>query len=154
LINKKKSEDSSRKANTKYILLLLLGFMFLTLSGLMDMIIMQNTDPGQVQFWYMLFATIMCMSYLLVKREKLEPKKLIKNYWVPLSALFLVIGDRALFTAAAIEESELSTMALIKQASVLITVIFGGLIFKEKHILYRLMCACIVLVGVSIVIML
>lgn len=41
-------------------------------------------------------------------------------------------------------------MTVIKQSSVIVTVLTGWLVFKEKHILYKLMCTLIVLAGIFV----
>ncbi len=41
-------------------------------------------------------------------------------------------------------------MTLIKQSSVIVTVLTGWIVFKEKNILYKLICAGIVTIGILI----
>ena len=62
----------------------------------------------------------------------------------------LVVGDKLLFEANANPSSEVTLMTLIKQSSVIVTVLTGWLVFKEKNILYKLMCAGIVILGILI----
>ena len=61
-----------------------------------------------------------------------------------------MIGDRLLFEANANPDSQVTLMTLIKQSSVIVTVLTGWLVFKEKNILYKLMCTLIVLTGIFI----
>ena len=65
-------------------------------------------------------------------------------------SISLVIGDRLLFEANAHPDSEVTLMTVIKQSSVLVTVLTGYFVFKEKHILYKLMCTAIVLAGIFV----
>ena len=62
----------------------------------------------------------------------------------------LIVGDKLLFEANANPASEVTVMTIIKQSAVIVTVLTGWLIFKEKHILYKMMCAGIVLSGIFI----
>jgi len=57
-----------------------------------------------------------------------------------------------LFNANAITESTVSGMSLIKQISVVVTIVIGGLMFKEKNILYKLICATIIFLGIILVV--
>ena len=66
-----------------------------------------------------------------------------------MSVLF-VIGDRALFIANSDPNSTVVTMTLIKQCSVLVTIIGGRLMFKEKRTLYKIACALVVIAGIVI----
>lgn len=152
LINIKKDE-LGKKTEPKYIFLLL-GFAILSsLAGLFDKIIMSKIASGEHQFWYMLFMSILAVAYLLTNKKRLSIKTYTQNYWIILAALALIIGDRFLFLANGDTASKLSVMSLLKQTSVIVTVISGGLIFKEKNILFRFVCAMIVLLGIGIVVM-
>ena len=154
LKNENKGEnENAKKIKTKSVILVLLSGIFSTLSGFMDKVLMKDITSGQLQFWFLLFLAIMYIITIIVKKEKIEPKKLMKNYWMLILAICLVIGDRLLFNANGITESKVSVMSLVKQLSVIITVIAGGIIFKEKYILYRLGCAIIVIVGVTVVVL-
>ena len=65
-------------------------------------------------------------------------------------SLSLIVGDKLLFEANASPDSQVTLMTVIKQSSVIVTVLTGWLVFKEKHILYKLMCTGIVLAGIFI----
>jgi drug/metabolite transporter (DMT)-like permease len=64
--------------------------------------------------------------------------------------VLFVIGDKALFIACAQQDSAVITMTLIKQCSVLITIIGGRLVFKEKGVLHKLLCACVIIAGIAV----
>ena len=65
-------------------------------------------------------------------------------------SLSLVFGDRLLFLANASPESQVTVMTVIKQSSVIVTILTGWIFFKEKNILFKLMCALIILCGIFI----
>ena len=122
-------------------------------SGTMDKILMQHMESSQLQFWFMFFMTLIYGAVLLIRRERISIKCLKSNFWIPLMSLSLIIGDRLLFEANANPNSEVTLMTVIKQCSVLITVLTGWLVFKEKHIIYKLLCTGIVLCGIFIAIL-
>ena len=107
-------------------------------------------ESGQLQFWYMLFLVILYFGYMLVSRTKIEWRNIFKNYWLIIMSVLFVFGDKALFEACKYPDSSVITMTLIKQCSVLITIIGGRLVFKEKHTLYKLMCAAVIIAGIVI----
>lgn len=149
LVNLKK--DSSSKSITAIVLICALINCFLnSVSGIMDKILMQDMTSEQLQFWFMLFLTIMYGLILAFKKERISPACLKTNYWIPLMSLSLIVGDRILFIANANPLSEVTVMTVIKQSSVIVTTLLGFVFFKEKNILYKSFCILIVLSGVII----
>lgn len=152
LVNLKKSANS--KGMTLPVLIAALLNCFLNaVSGTMDKVLMQYMSSSQLQFWFMLFSALIYGAVLLVTHEKVSVKALKNNFWIPLLSLSLVFGDRLLFEANASPLSEVTLMTVIKQSSVVVTVLTGWLIYKEKDILYKLMCTAIVLSGIFVAVL-
>ncbi|MCC8168841.1 MAG: EamA family transporter [Oscillospiraceae bacterium] len=149
LVNLKK-EGSSEKTKALYIILVLVSCLMNTISELLDKILMQHMESGQLQFWYMFFLLVLYFGYMLVTRTKINFKTLKTNYWILILSVLFVIGDKALFIACSLEDSTVIAMTLIKQCSVLITIIGGRLVFKEKHTLYRILCAAVIIAGIMV----
>ena len=149
MVNLKK--DTSSKGVTFTVLIAALLNCFLNaISGTMDKVLMKSMESSQLQFWFMLFMTVIYGIVLLVRKEKVSVKCLKYNYWIPVMSISLIVGDKLLFEANANPASEVTIMTIIKQSAVIVTVLTGWLIFKEKHILYKMMCASIVLTGIFI----
>ncbi len=149
LVNLKKSA-SAKGVTLITLTAALLNCFFNAVSGTMDKILMQYMTSAQLQFWFMFFSAAIYGVILLVRREKISVKCLKTNYWIPLMSISLIFGDRLLFEANASPESQVTLMTIIKQSSVFVTVLTGWLVFKEKHILYKLMCTLIVLAGIFV----
>jgi len=149
LVNLKKSTNA-KGVTALTLIAALLNCFFNAVSGTMDKILMKDMTSSQLQFWFMLFSALIYGVILLIKREKISVKSIKTNYWIPLMSLSLVVGDRLLFEANADPESQVTLMTIIKQSSVFVTVLTGWLCFKEKHILYKLMCTAIVLAGIFV----
>ncbi len=128
----------------------LLNCFFNAVSGVMDKIIMKSIDSNQLQFWFMFFMTIINGVILAVRKEKISFSSVKTNYWIPLMSLSLVLGDKLLFEANANPQSEVTLMTLIKQSSVIVTVLTGRFVFKEKDLLFKLLCTAIVITGIMI----
>ncbi len=153
MVNLKK--DTSSKGVTFTVLIAALLNCFLNaISGTMDKVLMKSMESSQLQFWFMLFMTVIYGIVLLVRKEKVSVKCLKYNYWIPVMSISLIVGDKLLFEANANPASEVTIMTIIKQSAVIVTVLTGWLIFKEKHILYKMMCAGIVLSGIFIALLL
>ena len=145
-------QNSDENVKFKYIAFSLLTCLFNAISGVMDKALMQTGEitASQLQFWYMLYMTLLYGIYILAARVPLKLGTLKTNYWIVVLSILFVAADRALFIANADPESEVTVMTLIKQSSVVITVLSGKLFFKEKHILKRAICAGIVIAGIVV----
>jgi len=150
LVNIKKDKTGSKELTLPILTAALLNCFFNAISGTLDKVLMRHMASGQLQFWFMFFMSVIYGIILIIKKEKICVKSLYGNYWVPLMSLSLVFGDKLLFEANANPQSEVTLMTLIKQSSVIVTVLTGWIVFKEKNILYKLMCAGIVILGIVI----
>ncbi|MCD8390818.1 MAG: DMT family transporter [Firmicutes bacterium] len=141
-----------KKAGAASLALVLISCLMNAVSEILDKYLMGSTDmtSGQLQFWYMLFLVVLYFGYLLVSRTKIDWRNLFKNYWLIIMSVLFVFGDKALFEACKYENSSVITMTLIKQCSVLITIIGGRLMFKEKNTAYKLFCAAVIIAGIVI----
>ena len=148
-----KSGRSGKPITLPILLAALSNCFFNAVSGTMDKVLMQYMESSQLQFWFMLFMTIIYGVIRIFRKEKISPRSLKTNYWIPMLSISLVLGDRLLFEANANPASEVTLMTVIKQSSVIVTTLTGWLIFKEKNILYKMLCTAIVLSGIYIAIL-
>ena len=124
-------------------------------SGLMDKIL-TNMDlpiymtPSQLQFWYMFFLTCFYAAYFLLSRTKADVKGAVKNYWIWILSVLFILADRALFIANQEPDSKVTVMTLIKQSGCIVTILGGRLVFKEKNIVHKLICAAVIVAGIVI----
>jgi len=123
---------------------------FNSISAVMDKFLMRDMTSAQLQFWFMFFSTILYGIILIVKREKISLKTLKTNFWIPLMGFLLVLGDRLLFIANGAQNSKVTVMTLLLQVSVVVTIILGRVIYKEKNFIYKLCCAGIVISGIVV----
>lgn len=144
--------DNDEKVKTKYLILSLASCLLNAVSGFMDkkLLATGDIDSSQLQFWYMLYMTVLYGAYILARRVPLRLSTLKTNYWIIILSVLFVAADRALFIANEDPLSQVTVMTLIKQSSVVITVLTGKLFFKEKHILKRSICAAIVIAGICV----
>lgn len=77
-------------------------------------------------------------------------KSAIKNPWIWLLAILFVIADRCLFIANADPDSKVTIMTLIKQSCCFVTILAGKFIFHEKKILHKFLCACVIVAGIIV----
>lgn len=140
--------NGGEKAKAVYIFLVLVSCLCNAVSELLDKMLMQSMNSGQLQFWYMFFLVVLYLGYMLVTKTKIQWRTLYKNYWVIILSVLFVIGDKALFIACSKPDSTVVAMTLIKQCSVMVTILGGRLVFKEKRTLYKMLCAAVIIAGI------
>ena len=112
-----------------------------------DKKVMSYVTSSQLQFWFMLFMMVIYWIILLFKEKEFKIKN---NYCILLTAIFLTIGDRCLFIANSFPQSKVWFMTILKQLSVIVSVILGKVIFKEKNIIKKIICSLIIILGVML----
>ncbi len=135
------------------VILALISCLFNAVSGTMDKILMKNMTSGQLQFWYMLFLTLMYLVYILVTKTPMNWKSCFTNHWVWILSIAFVIADRCLFIANSYADSQVTIMTLIKQSGCIVTILGGRFIFHEKNIRYKLICASVIIAGIVVAVL-
>lgn len=147
-----RKEKQSEKVDFKTVLIAFAGCGLTALSGALDKMLMRKGDltSSQLQFWYMLFLVIFYAVYIILTRTKIDIKSTLRNKWIYLMSITLVIGDKALFVANNDIQCTVTLMTLIKQISCVVVILGGKFVFKEKRILYKLFCAAVIISGIII----
>ncbi len=152
LVNMTKTGGAGgEKARMKYIGLVMISCLMNSCSEIFDKWFMRpetGITTGQLQFWYLFFLTVMYMIHIFVKRIHIDWRMIYKNYWLVILAVLFVIGDKALFVAN--RTGSVIPLTLCKQCAVMITILGGRVVFKEKNIIFKLLCAVVVICGIII----
>lgn len=151
LVNTTAIDDSNKKNSWKLILLFLVSCLGSSVSAIIDKKILGYVSSGQLQFWFLLFLTFFYWITLFAKKEKINFKNLKTNYWILIVGIMLAIGDRLLFIANQNPDSKVIVMTMLKQLSVVISIILGKLIFHEKNILKKLLYSILIISGVVLI---
>ena len=161
LVNFTAGKKRGENTTLKVVPLVLASCILNACSGVADKFLLSTTPdrcifgaevltPTQMQFWYMLYLTALYGIYILIKKEKINVKKCVTSPWIWILSALFIIADKALFVANADPNSKVVVMTLIKQCSVLITIAMGRIVYKEKNIFLRVMCAIIIISGITI----
>lgn len=150
ILSNSSNQLSKKSSIYLYVVLAFLSCFFNAISGFMDKILMKDITSSQLQFWYMLFLFCYYIIFVLITRQKICLVSALKNKWVWILSLLFIVADRSLFIANGIEESKVTIMTLLKQSGVIVSILAGKFVFKEKNILHKLFCACIIICGIVI----
>ncbi len=145
--------DSVEKVAPLMVLFALGSCLLNAVSGTMDKILMRYVNSTQLQFWFMLFLVLFYALYCLVRKEKIRVKSCLKNYWIWILAILFVVGDKALFVANQNPDSKVTIMTLLKQSGCIVTIFAGKIVFKEKNIVHKLICAFVIIAGIVIAVL-
>lgn len=152
---KDEQTNVSNKVQRRCIILYLLACVCNEISALNDKFMLQRISSYQMQFWFMLFVAIIfwiCFFVVSIKHKKiLATKSDFKNIFIYLAAIMLFVGDQFLFRALNDPASKLSIASMLKQISTIVSVIVGGLMFKEPNLKKKLIFLAIILVGIIII---
>lgn len=165
IVNLKKDKQTGEHTSYKVIPLVIISALFNAFSATIDKYTL-SSDPNrwffgsellnvaQMQFWYMLYLTSFYGLYILarylVKKEKINAKKALKCPWIYVLSILFMLADKAMFIANSNPYSKVITMTTLQQISVLVTIVLGKILYKEKNILYRMCCAILIITGIII----
>ena len=117
-------------------------------SALYDKHIMVQMHPLFVQSWTNLYITVVVGLYLLVMRGVTRTSVTFRWDWILLLTAVLITGaDMAYFFALGSEGALLSVISIVRRAAVLVTFVFGALIFKEKNLTGKALALLLLLAG-------
>lgn len=136
------------KVDVRIVLMAFASCLFNAISGLLDKLLMKDISSSQLQFWYLLFLVLFYLLFILVTRTKIQFFSVLKNYWVWLLSILIVVADRVLFLANGMEGSRITVMTLLKQAGCIVTILAGRFLFHEKNTGHKLFCAMIIIAGI------
>lgn len=138
------------QVDVKIVIMAFASCLFNAVSGLLDKILMKDISSSQLQFWYLLFLMLMYLCFILVTRTKVHMGSVVKNYWIWILSILIVIADRALFLANGMDGSRVTVMTLLKQSGCVVTILAGRFLFHEKNTGHKLVCAAIIILGIVI----
>ena len=153
LLNKmllKKQTENIERVEPKIVVMAFASCLFNAVSGLLDKILMKDINSSQLQFWYLLFLALMYLVFIILTRTPIHMGSILRNYWIWILSILIVIADRALFLANGIEGSKVTVMTLLKQSGCVVTILAGRFLFREKNTGHKLVCAAIIIIGIVI----
>lgn len=121
-------------------------------SALYDKHILGHLQPMFVQSWTNVYITVVLGILILLKylRDKPSFQGFRWDWRLPLIAVLITISDAFYFYAVKDEGALLSVISMIRRSSVVITFIFGALLFKENHIKDKAVDLAVLLAGLAL----
>lgn len=126
-------------------------------SGLYDKFLIQSLhlNPVTLQFWFCTY-TMLILALILTVHWANSParRKLFKWRWtIPAVGILLQIADYFYFKALQDPEALIMLLSAIKRSQILIAVVVGGLLFKEKNKRKKLIPLFGIMLGVFLILL-
>jgi transporter family protein len=130
-----KKEGINFKHN-RWIFFIILAAVTGAISGLYDKYLMNRFEPMLIQSWYNFYqALILCPILLFLWYPTRKKSTAFHWRWtIPLISLFLSGADFAYFCALNLDGSMISIVSMVRRSSVIVSFLFGALVFKEKNL--------------------
>lgn len=136
LLSRSGKKEGINFRHNKWIFFIILAAITGAISGLYDKYLMKRFDPMLIQSWYNIYQTIIMCPILLFLwlpvRHKTTPFQW--KWTIIMISLFLSAADFAYFYALNIDGSMISIVSMIRRSSVMVSFLFGALVFHEKNL--------------------
>lgn len=150
-----KKEGIDFKHN-KWIFFVVMAAVLGAISGLYDKYLMAPvTDGGLgldrmvVQSWYNIYQLFMMGAVLMLlwwpKRANNTPFRW--DWCIILISIFLSAADFVYFYALSLDGAMISIVSMVRRGSVIVSFIFGAMMFREKNLKSKAMDLALVLIG-------
>lgn len=119
------------------------------ISGLYDKFLMGRFNNMVVQSWYNIYQLFIMGGVLMVlwwpKRKITTPFRW--DACILLISLFLSAADFVYFYALGMDGSMISIVSMVRRGSVVVSFLFGAMIFREKNLKSKVTDLLLVLLG-------
>ncbi len=125
-----------------------------TITSLLDKAILKNFNLPVNAFigFQHLFLAIIFLVFLLFTGKTQELRSTIKYSWLMILILSFVTIIYRYAQIAAVKDAPVALVLSLKRISVFFAVLIGGKLFKEKHLLVRLIATAIMIMGAVLII--
>lgn len=133
----------------RWIWFVVLAAVLGAVSGLYDKYLMGRFNNMQVQAWYNIYQLFMMGGVLMFlwwpKRKTSTPFRW--DWCIILISVFLSAADFVYFYALSMEDSMISIVSMVRRGSVVVSFLFGAMMFHEKNLRSKAIDLLIVLIG-------
>lgn len=149
LLSRSGKKEDINFTHNKWIWFIVLSALFGTASGLYDKYLMNHFNNMVVQSWYNIYQLFMMGGVILFlwlpKRKTTTPFHW--SWCILLISVFLTAADFVYFYALSMEDSMISIVSMVRRGSVIVSFLFGAMMFHEKNLKSKIIDLVFVLIG-------
>ena len=135
--------------HNRWIWFIVLAALLGAVSGLYDKYLMGRFDNMVVQAWYNVYQLFLMGGVLMFlwwpKRKTTTPFHW--DWCIILISVFLSAADFVYFYSLSLDGSMISIVSMVRRSSVLVSFLFGAMIFHEKNLKSKVIDLLLVLLG-------
>lgn len=135
--------------HNKWIWFVVLAAVFGAVSGLYDKYLMKQFNNMVVQSWYNVYQLFLMGGVLmflwLPRRKTTTPFRW--DWCIILISVFLSVADFVYFYALSMDGSMISIVSMVRRGSVIVSFLFGAMVFREKNLKSKVVDLLLVLIG-------
>lgn len=133
----------------KWIWFIVLAAVLGAASGLYDKYLMGRFNNMVVQAWYNIYQLFIMGGVLMIlwlpKRKSTTPFRW--DWCIILISIFLSAADFVYFYALGMDSSMISIVSMVRRGSVIVSFLFGAMVFREKNLKSKAVDLILVLIG-------
>ena len=133
----------------KWIWFIVLAAVLGAASGLYDKYLMGRFNNMVVQTWYNIYQLFIMGGVLMIlwlpKRKSTTPFRW--DWCIILISIFLSAADFVYFYALGMDGSMISIVSMVRRGSVIVSFLFGDMVFREKNLKSKAVDLILVLIG-------
>lgn len=133
----------------KWIWFIVLAAVLGAASGLYDKYLMGRFNNMVVQAWYNIYQLFIMGGVLMIlwlpKRKSTTPFRW--GWCIILISIFLSAADFVYFYALGMDGSMISIVSMVRRGSVIVSFLFGAMVFREKNLKSKAVDLILVLIG-------
>lgn len=149
LLSRSGKKEGINFTHNKWIWFIVLAALFGTASGLYDKYLMNHFNNMVVQSWYNIYQLFMMGGVILFlwlpKRKTTTPFHW--SWCILLISVFLTAADFVYFYALSMKDSMISIVSMVRRGSVIVSFLFGAMMFHEKNLKSKIIDLVFVLIG-------
>lgn len=149
MLSRSGKKESIDFKHDRWIWFVVLAAVLGAVSGLYDKYLMGRFNNMQVQAWYNIYQLFMMGGVLMFlwwpKRKTSTPFRW--DWCIILISVFLSAADFVYFYALSMEDSMISIVSMVRRGSVVVSFLFGAMMFHEKNLRSKAIDLLLVLIG-------
>ena len=149
LLSRTGKKEGVEFTNNRWILFIVLAAVLGTVSGLYDKFLMGQLNNMVVQSWYNIYQFFLMGGVLFFlwwpRRKTTTPFHW--DWCIILISVFLSAADFAYFYALSMDGSMISIVSMVRRSSVLVSFMFGAMVFREKNLKSKAVDLLLVLIS-------
>ena len=148
----RRRDDAGRSASARGMGCMIVSVLSGAASALYDKHILQHLAPLFVQSWSNIYITVVLALVMLAQylRDREHFRGFVWDWRILLIAVLITASDMLYFFAVKEPGALLSVISMIRRSSVVITFLFGALMFREGHIRDKALDMVLMLSGIAL----